>query len=59
MTPEDLLDELAKEAMFKKFNNTTRLPEVGQIVQSLPDDKRELLKQLTSDELINNRFPNR
>jgi hypothetical protein len=59
MTPEKLLDELVVFALEKKLLSTAKLPPVGHIILSQPDNNREILKNLTSNNLLNNRYPNR
>lgn len=59
MLPEELLDRLVIKALEKKLLTNEKLPKVGSIIFALNETERDILKTLSSESLLNNRYPKR
>ena len=59
MLPEELLDRLVIKALEKKLLTNEKLPTLGSIIFALSETERDILKNLSSESLLNNRYPKR
>lgn len=54
---KDLIAELAEQALIRRFCDSMK-PKIGQMIERLTEQDRELIKQLKADDISNVRWPN-